>query len=302
MIINYKDSYKQPIVLCLGFFDSIHIGHCKLINLAKKKSKELNCRMCIFTFKNNPLSLLNRDGKLIYTFDERVRKFQRLGVDDVIACECDKDMLLISKEEFEEYLIKNFNIKYIVVGTDYTYGYQCRGNSYKLRDFMSKFNIDVSIQDILTYNNIKISSTYIRSLLEQGDIVLANSLMFEPFSIFGEVVRGRGQGHLMGYPTINMEIDKKNEKIELKNGVYLTKTIVNSIQYKSITNIGSHPTYNDSYQNIETHIINFSDNLYGRIIEIQFFRFIRDTIKFKTKDELFNQLYLDSEFAQKFEY
>jgi riboflavin kinase/FMN adenylyltransferase len=298
MILDYNDNYDKKIVLCLGFFDSVHIGHRKIFDEALIKSKLYGAELSVFTFDNNPFEPLNKEDKLIYDFDSRVKIFNSLGIQNIIKCEFNKDFIKIDSEDFLDHLIKHFNIVCIVCGNDYSYGYKGEGNVDTLKKYLKDYGIEVLSIDLLKDMGQKVSSSNIRKYLINGEINLANNLLGEPYHIESIVQKGRGVGTIIGFPTVNLEIPK--DRILVKKGVYITKTIIDEKCYYSISNVGTHPTFNDEHNNIETFIIDCKENLYGKMIKIEFYAFIRDIIKFNNADELKYQLEKDLKSAKNF--
>lgn len=288
--LNYDSEYGE-LVVCLGYFDCAHLGHLQLIKKAKQSAKELNCKMGVFTFINNPYTLLNKDIKNIYNIQDRELVFSYLDIDIVLEATFDNDFLSLEPDNFLDKLVKNKNVKQIVVGEDYTYGKEAKGNVGTLKKYCENNNILLEVVEILKYNEIKISSTYIRQLLVDGDIKTVNKLLSMPYFIMGNVVGGRKDGSKMGIPTVNINLD--NDKVKLKDGVYASNVYIENIRYCSVTNIGGHPTFDDMKNNIECHIIDYSGDLYGKSIRIEFIERLRDITKFNKVEDLAMQIQTD---------
>lgn len=288
--LNYNSEYGD-LVVCLGYFDCAHRGHLELIQQAKEKAKAQNCPVGVFTFSNNPYKLLHKDIKVIYNITDREYIFGKLGVDIILEANFDREFINIKPNDFLDKLTKNKNIKQIIVGEDYTYGKDARGNVASLKDYCLNNNISLKVVDIVKYDGQKISSTLIRKLLVDGDICRVNELLSLPYFIEGNVVCGRKDGSRMGTPTVNINLDE--EKVKLKDGVYATYVYINEEKYKAVTNIGNHPTFDDMKDNIECHLIDFSGNLYGKNLRIEFIDRLRDVKKFENVDELVKQIHKD---------
>lgn len=288
--LNYNSEYGD-LVVCLGYFDCAHRGHLELIQQAKETAKAQNCPVGVFTFSNNPYKLLRKDIKVIYNIADREYIFGKLGVDIILEANFDREFINIKPNDFLDKLTKNKNIKQIIVGEDYTYGKDARGNVASLKDYCLNNNISLEVVDIVKYDGQKISSTLIRKLLVDGDICRVNELLSLPYFIEGNVVCGRKDGSRMGTPTVNINLDE--EKVKLKDGVYATYVYINEEKYKAVTNIGNHPTFDDMKDNIECHLIDFSGNLYGKNLRIEFIDRLRDVKKFENVDELVKQIHKD---------
>lgn len=288
--LNYNSEYGD-LVVCLGYFDCAHRGHLELIQQAKETAKAQNCPVGVFTFSNNPYKLLRKDIKVIYNITDREYIFGKLGVDIILEANFDREFINIKPNDFLDKLTKNKNIKQIIVGEDYTYGKDASGNVDSLKDYCLNNNISLEVVDIVKYDGQKISSTLIRKLLVDGDICRVNELLSLPYFVEGNVVCGRKDGSRMGTPTVNINLDE--EKVKLKDGVYATYVYINEEKYKAVTNIGNHPTFDDMKDNIECHLIDFSGNLYGKNLRIEFIDRLRDVKKFENVNELVKQIHKD---------
>lgn len=299
-IVDYLDELKTPQVLCLGFFDSLHLGHIQLIKSARLLAHKYAAELSVFTFSNNPFKYYS-NKKLVFTFEERCEKLEELFVNNVIKAEFDQNFLNLSPQEFFSSLIKGKDIKAIVVGNDYTFGKKASGNVKLLKEYCNNANIDLYVVDMYEYKKEKLSSTYIRLLIEKGEVRKISHLLDGPYIIEGVVQKGRGVGgKQLGFATANININK--DKILLKEGVYYTNVVIDNVTMKAITNVGKKPTFSDDSINIETHVLYYNGDLYNKKIIIEFKDRIRDIKKFETKEELIAQLEKDREFAMKEKY
>ncbi len=280
-----SDNFNEPLVLALGFFDCMHLGHRKILNTAKDLAN--GAKIGIFTFDDNQIGLLKNNSKLIYTFNERLSIFKELGVDYTIYSSFSKEFMMTSADEFIEQLNK-FNLKQIVCGFDYTFGCDRKDAKY----LKEKSNVPVCIVDKIEYNNEKVSSHLIKTLLSQSRIEQANSLLCSEFFITGKVVHGNQIGSKIGFPTANVEYSA--EKM-LPSGVFASKFIINGNEYNAITNIGEKPTLKDKKITIESHVLNFGDDIYNEEVKIVLTKYLRPTKKFNNLHNLKKQLELDKE-------
>lgn len=278
----------NKICLALGFFDSVHIGHRKIIASLKDISLKSKATPCAMTFKNNIYGIVKSGSKLIYTFEEREKIFDRLGIKP-IAFEFTSEFCNTDRESFLEMLVGEYDIQAFVCGRDFTFGKNRAGNAEYLRDYSKKKNILAIIEDDVCISGDRISTTLIKQYLSNGkNLENANKLLGEDYSVSGTVIGGMGRGKSLGFPTANVSIP--HEKFLIGEGVYSTDTIVDGIVYKSITNIGPKPTFSEETSTIETYLIGYNGNLYGKEITLVFRRFMRDIIRFSDKNKLINQL------------
>lgn len=286
-VIDYSKKSSEPLILVLGFFDCLHIGHLKLIERAEKIARETNCKACLFTFENADLS----DGGSVLSFSERVEKAGRYGVNIVLKANFDERFKTTSPEDFLAKLYSTLDIKGIVCGYDYTFGFKAEGKVDTLAKFCKERNIPLEIVEKQEFNGVRISTTHIKSLLKEGKIEEANEILGEPYFIDGVVEKGRQVGRTLGFPTANTNIDKG--KFRIKDGVYKTLVSADGKEYEGITNYGARPTFGLTSVTVETYLKNFDGNLYGKKITVKFLAYIRDIMKFSDKNELVKQLEKD---------
>jgi riboflavin kinase / FMN adenylyltransferase len=270
--------------LILGYFDAFHLGHVALVN----KGKQISNNIGLMTFDKNPKSvLLNKDVEEINSLEERINIASLLGIDKFIILEINQDIFSLSKDDFINMIIDKINPKNIVVGYDYTYGKNKQGNVLTLKE-LNKYNI-YEVKPVLNGSGIKISSTYIKYLISQGEIAKANSYLYQDFQIKGTVIEGNKIGRTIDFKTAN--IDPNNKYVLPKNGVYAGICVIDNQKYKCMMNVGNHPTINKLNHNIiEVHILNFSQDIYGKEINVIFKTKLRDEKKFNSLDDLKKEL------------
>ena len=294
-IINISD-YKEirfSTAIVLGNFDGLHLGHQELIKTMVKRSKELGLVPSLFLFSQHTKNVTEKNGpKMITANEQKIRLAKELGVEIAYILEFNEDVMKLSGEEFiRDIIINKLNGKLIVVGFDYKFGYKASGDASYLIELGSKYDIDIIIVNPIEQGDMVISSSDIRKLISSGEIIRVTELMGRPYSILGKVINGSNRGNKLGFPTANIEL--LENYILPKNGVYATNTIVNNKKYLSATNIGNNPTFEENHLKIETFILDFNDNIYGEIIEIEFLDFIRDDLKFHNVDDLIVQMESD---------
>ncbi len=292
-ILDFYKPCSEPIVVALGFFDSIHIGHIAIINKAKEIAEEIGASSSVFTFENDIDKVLNCDKGLVLTYGERLKKLLKLSVDTVIFTSFTKEFSKLSPHAFFETLTANFKVEAIVCGKDYRFGNKGAGDVVLLKELCDNAGIRLFVHDDVSFNFQRISTTRIKELLSVGDIKAANVLLGDCYSISGTVERGRQVGRQMGFPTANVVIP--SDKVKIKSGVYKAHVILDGVKYPCITNYGARPTFNLYEALTETYIDGYSGDLYGREITVYFEEYIRDCVKFDSIQDLTEQLQKDLE-------
>ncbi len=268
--------YKEPTVMALGGFDGAHIGHKILIDRAKSTGNTVG----IMTISGG------KSGKSLFTSTERERIFQSLGVE--FALELDfEEIKDIPPEKFIVFLEKECNAGIFVCGEDFRFGKDALGTPETIKNLGKK----VFVEKILYDGENKVGSSLIKRYLEKGEIKRANTLLGFPFFLQGEVVKDRGVGALIGFPTANILYPE--EKFPLEKGVYESRVFVDGKEYKGITNYGSRPTFNNDTVVTETHLISYTGDLYGKNLQVRFIKKIRENKKFESVEKLKEQLEKD---------
>ncbi|MCI9031241.1 MAG: bifunctional riboflavin kinase/FAD synthetase [Clostridia bacterium] len=289
--LSFEKEITAPICLALGFFDSVHLGHRKLLEKTTAYSAAHKAFSCVFTFDNDMGAFFDKDSKQIFTFNERMEIFEKLGLDIVLYKSFDKIFMNKSAEEFLSELFSSRNIVKIFCGYDYSFGRGGKGNVSLLEKFCKDKGVEVEVISKIEQDGERVSTTLIKELLFQGDLEKANKLLKEPFWTQGAVVHGRNVGHLYGIPTANIEYPKG--KILPKHGVYGTIVYIDSTKYKGVTNIGTKPTFDESSISVETFIDGTINDIYGKELKIVFVKYLRDIQKFDSPAALSAQIHRD---------
>ncbi len=300
-LTEYEES-RFKTAIALGNFDGIHLGHQALIKNTIVQAKEKNLKPALLLFNNHTKTLLkgsnNKKFCIITSNGQKLKIFEELGIETVYAIDFDEKIMRLSADDFiDNIIIRKLNAKLITIGFDYRFGYKAQGDSNYLKKMGEQKGFHVNIIDPIYMNGQIISSTAIRNLIKAGDITKANSYLGRYYAVLGTVVRGKSRGSKLGYPTANISLSYNY--VIPKTGVYETITKLEGKEYKSLTNIGYNPTFNEYELKIENHILDFNKDIYGKDIEIKFVDFIRDDIKFKTVDELVKQIEKDMEYIKK---
>lgn len=294
-----KDFTAPPSVVVLGNFDGIHIGHRELINKANEMSKKLGLKSLVFTFNPHPSFVLaNKEPvDLIYLSDEKARIID--DIDLFVEYPYDLETAKMTPEDFlSEIVCKQLNAKVIIVGEDYRFGNKRKGDIGLLERLSTKYGYKLIAIKKVSYDNDIISSTWIRKEIKDGHIEQGNKLLGHNFSILGKVVEGKKNGRKLGFPTANIKPSKN--KLLPPNGVYLSIIYVNNIKYNSITNVGTNPTLNGEEKVVETHILDFNEDIYGQEVVVELVKFIRKEKKFNSLDELKEAISENVEYLKKY--
>ena len=296
---DISKNHKRSIIL-IGNFDGVHVGHQKLFKLANNYKKKFNLNIGVLTFEPMPKMFFNKNIKnfRISNIDQKNIILKKLGVDFVITQKFDKKFSKIKSEIFiKEILFKKLEAKYIFVSNNFKFGNKREGNVSQLIKNEKIYDYKIVKPQPLILNQKVISSTYIRSLLEKGDLKKTNKLLNRNWSIEGIVQKGRQQGKKIGFPTCNIDI---MEYVIAMPGVYAVKVKKkNSNKFmKAIANLGYRPTFNQKKILLEVHIFNFSGNLYNKYLSIEFTKFIRKEKKFKNVNQLRKQIQTDLRVAK----
>ena len=296
---NFETKLKYSTYIALGNFDGLHLGHMSLINRTVGLSKKNNAKSMICTFENHPLSVINEEicPKLIMNNETKINLLEKTGIDIANLFNFDENFMKITPEEFIKNMVNFYNAKGIVIGFNYRFGYKNLGDVEMLKKYSIILGYKLYVCEAVTTNHEIVSSSKIRHLIAQGNITKANKLLGRAHTTIGEVIKGKQFGRTIGFPTVNLNYNKKY--ILPKGGVYYTVVEYDNHRYKAITNIGYNPTVEGGKLSVETHILNFDKQIYGEKIKIDFVNRIRDEVKFNTIDELKKQLSKDKNYASK---
>ncbi|MCR5098596.1 MAG: bifunctional riboflavin kinase/FAD synthetase [Lachnospiraceae bacterium] len=293
-IENYRSD--RPSGIMVGKFDGIHRGHGlltkKLTQHAKKKGL---CSLAV-TFDVSPRLRLKTDGltdKNIITADERAMLLEKEGVDAILELEFTDELMSMEPEAFIEMLMEKCGMKYIICGTDFTFGHFGKGDVKLLSKLAKEYGFEVEVIEKIRDEKRDISSTYVREEIINGRIEQANSLLGYNYFIYGQVIHGRHIGTGMSIPTINMV--PTSDKLLPPHGVYVSRVELDGMKLTGVTNLGYKPTVEKEEKklSLETHIIDYSGDLYGEKIMVEFLRFIRPERRFESLTELSEQVKKD---------
>lgn len=282
-------------VVTVGTFDGLHIGHQKVIGKLVNTARSMGGQSVVVTFFPHPRKVLQPDYnlKMIISRKEKIKLFEKLGVDNLVCVEFTKEFALTSSEEFvKKYLVDPIQPVKVIIGYDHHFGRDRKGNLEFLKEMGEKYDFEVEKIEMQDIEKIAVSSSKIREVISRGDMKTATKFLGYNFSISGEVVKGNQLGRTIGFPTANVKPDEP-DKIIPEYGVYAVLVEWNGKLYKGMSNIGIRPTLDVHPLTIEAHIFDFDQDIYGKQISIYFLEHIRPEKKFRDLDLLRRRLIID---------
>ena len=294
---NLNLKHKKAVV-AIGNFDGLHLGHQKVINEAKIVAKKFKLPFGVITFEPMPAMFFNKKIKnhRINSLNQKKNGFKKLKLDFLIIIKFNKKFSSLTAEEFIEKIIyKKINCKYLYISRNFKFGFKRKGNLNTLKSFEKKFGYESVITKPYKKDKKIISSTMIRNKIASGKINQANKLLGRKWSIEGQVMAGEKRGRKIGFPTCNLKL---NNYVIPQLGVYAVKVSGNNFVKKGIANIGFRPTFNGQGLLLETNIFGINKNLYNKVINVHFKKFIRKEKKFQNIEELKKQIKIDIQKAK----
>lgn len=282
--------------VAIGFFDGVHLGHQLVIKKAIKKAAEFSQKSLVITFDRSPkiaMGIAQDDGYLTPT-KQKLNYFEKLGVDYTLVLPFEQELIKLSADDFITQYLTVINTKFVTVGFDFQFGNRGSGTTTTL---MNNTAFKTEVIEAVEVEHQKVATTKIKSLLRAGNLEAAAQMLGRYFIVGGTVVAGKKLGRTIGFPTANVAIG--SEFYQGLNGVYVTRFSIKDQTYYAMTNIGINPTVNDAgHTTVETHIFDFSKDIYGEYVKIEFLTKIREEKKFDSIDELVMQLKDDMNFAK----
>jgi riboflavin kinase/FMN adenylyltransferase len=295
--LDIHEKFINP-VLTIGNYDGIHIGHQKIIERVVRKAREMSGTAMLMTFNPHPLSVLKPDTytRLITPLHLKKKLIEASGIEVMLLVPFDAQFQSLTPEMFmQDILVDRLAVKAVFVGYDFKFGKDGAGNVKMLKKFADRHGFDFEIIEAIRMDGERIGSNSIRKLIMGGNVEKAAQFLGRPHMIEGIVVKGENRGKWMGFPTINL--DTFFELVP-KNGVYVTEVEFRGKRKSAVTNIGFNPTFGGKKFLMETHILDFSGNLYGKEVVIYFHKRIRDEMKFSGIDELKERIAKDVALAR----
>lgn len=294
-IKDLKDLIQQHKVnITIGNFDGVHLGHRDFLGSIKNTSLRSDAKFIVITFIPHPAQALKgQSGFLINSYEERRELLEKEGVDFLLEVDFTRDFSSLSPEQFvENFICTFFNVECVYLGYDFSFGANRTGDHSKSQKIFAEKKISLKLQHEFKLKDITVSSSEVRQALQKGDVERAAELLGRQYYVSGRVIKGQGRGKQIGFPTANMDYNR--EVMLPSKGVYLTKTQIHDMVYFSVTNVGANPTFNTENElHVETHLLNFTRDIYGDEIKVFFYRKLRDEKKFQTVNELVAQIKSD---------
>ena len=287
-------------VIALGFFDGVHIGHGELLKRTKQRAAELHAMPSVLSFDVHPDTLVfGKEVPLINSAIGREEIIRRCyGIENVVFIHFNRRVMQMDWRDFLEDLIRDLEICHIVVGHDFCFGYRGQGTATRLKEYCAEHGLGCDVIPPVMLDGQIVSSTHIRELIAAGEIEEANRWLGHPHTLADTVHSGYHLGRKLGTPTINMFFP--HGVIVPRHGVYATKVYLeNGESYIAVTNVGVRPTVSqDDRVSVESHLLDYSGNLYGRQARVEFYAFLREEIKFSDYAALSQQIHKDAENAR----
>ena len=289
-----KARLRQDVVLTIGAFDGVHRGHQALIGAMVERARATNRLAALITFHPHPAAILapERAPRYLTTPGEKMVLLERLGVDLVVLLSFDRKLAATSAREFMEQVSTNLRLRELWVGADFALGRNREGDVPGLKTLGTEFGYGVRVFEPVQSGSEVVSSSRIRSLLEQGRVDEAARLLGRYPSLSGEVVRGARRGHGLGFPTANLEV--RPERAVPADGIYAVFAVLGSERYPAVANIGVRPTFDNGQRIIEVHIFDFDQDVYGCDLVVEFVAWLRQERRFERVHDLIAQMEQDS--------
>ncbi|WP_339901911.1 bifunctional riboflavin kinase/FAD synthetase [uncultured Cyclobacterium sp.] len=288
---------QRPVVT-IGSFDGVHLGHQKILKRINNIAKSIHGETVLVSFWPHPRMVLFPEShgiKLLYSFDEKAALLEKFGVDHLISIPFTKEFSMMESKDFiENILVKRIKTKKLVIGYDHRFGKGREGSFAHLHAEQERYNFDLEEIPREDIDNIGISSTKIRKALKTGNIVKANEFLGRPYNLQGKVIEGDKIGRTIGFPTANIQLNEPNKLVPM-DGAYLVKVNIDKNLYNGMLNIGMRPTVSGEHKNIEVNILDFNQDIYGKIINLELLEFLRPEKKFESLAALTKQLKTDQE-------
>ena len=293
-ILDYP--FENKSIVTIGTFDGVHLGHRVILKRMKEIAKKTKGKSVLLTFSPHPRHVLhkdNQDMKLITTQQEKQDLLNQAGLDNLVIHEFTKKFSRIKPVNFvRDILVEQLNVHTLVIGYDHHFGRNREGSIQELTTLADLYDFNIEKIDPQYFEDVTVSSSKIRKLIEKGEMVKAKQYLGYEFMLNGKVIKGNSLGKTINFPTANIVVENK-WKILPADGVYAVKTVLEAKEYKGMMNIGQKPTVDGNGKSLEVNIFDFNQDIYGKGIEIRFVKRIRDERKFEDLQGLKKQLLID---------
>ena len=289
------DPEPPPCALAIGNFDGLHLGHRRILAETKEQARRIGGEAVVLTFDPHPATVVapERAPDLLMLPAERLRRFEECGIDAGVVLPFTEQIARLGPEEFvEQILVRKLNVRSVVVGEGFRFGYGQSGDTKTLIDSGFRHGFEVATVQPVLVGGQPVSSTRVRTLVGQGRVGQARRMLAQPFSLRGEIVSGHGIGSRQTVPTLNLSPETK---LRPAQGVYVTCTsdLESGRRWQSVTNVGSRPTFNGTDQTVETYLIEELEGRKPSRIELAFLHWLRDEQRFETAETLRRQILKD---------
>lgn len=296
-----RDIVRRPAITTLGVYDGLHLGHQLIMKRVVERARVTSCVPTVVTFSPHPRQVLDPIGAppLLQTFEQKMEGLEFLGIEQVIVIEFTREFASTRAEEFtKRFLLDYLDSREVYLGEGFVFGYRREGNIERLREFAKTYGFVTDEVPEVSLRGNRISSTAIRELLLSGRVNLARRMLGRPYGVEGIVGEGRRLGRELHFPTANLQ---PVNAVLPANGVYVTVALVDGVWYRSVSNIGFRPTVSDErVRVVETHLLDFDQNLYGKKFRLRFLYRIRDEKKFDSLTQLKAQIGADRAIATRY--
>ncbi len=292
---------QRPTVLTLGVFDGLHLGHQEIVRTVVERAFLIEASPTLITFDPHPRQVLKPESAppLLQTFTQKMEGLKLLGIRQVIVLEFNQELAALSAEDFiEQFIVDSLKAREVYLGKGFAFGHQRRGNIELLQALSRTHNFYSAEVPEVQLRGHRISSTMIRRLLKAGRVNLARRMLGRAYGIEGVVMRGQQIGRQLLFPTANLDVQNR---VLPADGVYVTLSLVDGTWHRSVTNIGKRPTFGgEAESRIETHLIDFDRDLYGKTLRVRVLHRLRNEKKFNGVDQLRAQITLDRDRAVRY--
>ena len=286
----FKWEVPAATAVTVGVFDGVHIGHRRVLSDLVESARLEGLLPAVVTFDPHPLQFLGpeRAPQMLTSIEQRVEQFRVLGIEVAGVLYFPDIRELLAAEFAEDVLAGELRARTVVVGADFRFGRDRRGDATLLEKVGKESGFEVRVVDMFGHLDGVVSSTRIRALLNEGAVEAAAALLARPYELTGNVIRGDGRGRTIGVPTANLDVG--DSTLVPANGVYATRITVGAEQYQAVVNIGTRPTFAEKERRVEAHLLDFDGDLYGQHLAISFTGRLRSEQKFESIDALKAQI------------
>ncbi|HYE66311.1 MAG TPA: bifunctional riboflavin kinase/FAD synthetase [Pyrinomonadaceae bacterium] len=288
----------RPTILTLGVFDGLHLGHQLVMSTVVERARATGAVPTVITFDPHPRAVLHPESAppLLQTFDQKIEALGVLGIEQIIVIRFTKEFSQIRAEDFlRDVVCDRLQAKEVYLGRGFAFGHNREGTIELLKKMSERLGFYAEEVPEVRLRGQRISSSRIRELLKEGRVNLARRMLGRPYGVEGRVVRGQERGRLLGFPTANL---RPQNRVIPRHGVYVTATLIEGAWRRSVTNIGTRPTFETATEpSLETYVMNWSGDLYGDVVRVRFLHRLRAERKFASIEDLKDQIARDLERA-----